>query len=238
MKQKLNIMALMAIVMTLLFSQTAKAEDVMYATLTNNQTVLTFYYGEKLTSVEGVNVYDVPTTSQKKPRWYDSYSSPITTVVFDLSFDKARPTSCYYWFNNCSKLTTITDIKYLHTDNVTDMNRMFYSCQKLGSLDVSKFNTANVTDMSSMFSSCSVLTGLDVTNFNTEKVTNMSGMFSSCKKLESINISSFKTDIVTDMSYMFRSCSVLTSLDVSRLNTKEVTDMRCMFSGCSGLTDL
>lgn len=263
MKQKLNIMALMAIVMTLLFSQTAKAEDVMYATLTNNQTVLTFYYGEKLSSVEGGYVYNVPTTSQNYLGWH-IYNSPITTVVFDRSFENARPTSCRRWFYECKKLETITGIEYLHTDNVTDMSEMFYYCEHLGSLDVSKFNTdnvtnmshmfyhcskltlldvskfntANVTDMSSMFSSCSVLTGLDVTNFNTEKVTNMSGMFSSCNKLESINISSFKTDIVTDMSYMFRSCYVLTSLDVSRLNTKEVTDMRCMFSGCSGLTDL
>ena len=263
MKQKLNIMALMAIVMTLLFSQTAKAEDVMYATLTNNQTVLTFYFGEKPTSVEEGYVYNVPKTSQNYLGWH-IYNSPITTVVFDRSFENASPTSCHRWFYECKKLETITGIENLHTDNVTDMSEMFYSCQKLGSLDVSKFNTdnvtnmshmfyrcskltlldvskfntANVTDMSSMFSSCSVLTDLDVTNFNTEKVTNMSGMFSSCNKLESINISSFKTDIVTDMSYMFSSCYVLTSLDVSKLNTKEVTNMSCMFNGCSGLTDL
>ena len=102
MKQKLNIMALMAIVMTMLFSQTAKAEDVMYATLTNNQTVLTFYFGEEPNSVEGRYVYIVPKTSQNNLGWH-IYKSSIKTVVFDRSFENARPTSCHRWFYRCNK---------------------------------------------------------------------------------------------------------------------------------------
>ena len=192
MKQKLNIMALMAIVMTMLFSQTAKAEDVMYATLTENQTVLTFYYGEKQSSVEGVYVYDVPTTSQSNPGWY-IYNSPITTVVFDRSFENARPTSCRRWFYECKKLETITGIEYLHTDNVTDMSEMFYYCEHLSSLDVSKFNTDNVTNMSNMFVRCKKVTSLDVSKFYTANVTDMSSMFSECSVLTDLDVTNFNT---------------------------------------------
>ena len=65
MKQKLNIMALMAIVMTLLFSQTAKAEDEMYTIFNSSNSTMTFYYGDKSTVVKGTNetMYDVPTTN-------------------------------------------------------------------------------------------------------------------------------------------------------------------------------
>ena len=110
MKQKLNIMALMAIVMTMLFSQTAKAADVMYTIFNSATSTMTFYYGEKPSSVEGGYVYNVPKTSQSNPGWY-IYNSPITTVVFDRSFENARPTSCRRWFYECKKLETITGIE-------------------------------------------------------------------------------------------------------------------------------
>ena len=63
---------------------------------------------------------------------------------------------------------------------------MFFSCEALTSLDVSKFNTENVTDMGCMFDNCSALTSLDVSKFNTENVTDMGGMFDNCKSLTTI----------------------------------------------------
>ena len=188
-------------------------------------------------------------------------STAIKSVVFDKSFKTYAPTSLYGSFRGLTKLETIKDLKYLNTEQVTNMsymfsdcsaltsldvthfntakvtnmNYMFYRCSKLTSLDVTKFNTANVTNMSYMFCRCPVLSSLDVTKFNTANVTNMSYMFESCSALSSLDLSNFNTAIVTDMSYMFYGCSALSSLDLSNFYTKEVGNMVCMFSGCSAL---
>ena len=162
----------------------------------------------------------------------------IVHIVFDKSFSTYAPTSLYGFFEDLTKLETITGLEYLNTENVTDMSLMFFKCSSLTSLDVTHFNTAKVTDMISMFDSCSSLTSLDVSKFNTENVTNMSRMFLSCSSLTSLDVSHFKTAKVTNMSKMFSGCSSLTSLDVSNFNTAKVTEMDRMFSSCSKLTSL
>ena len=162
----------------------------------------------------------------------------IVHIVFDKSFRTYTPTSLRRFFEDLTKLETITGLEYLNTENVTDMGHMFYSCSSLTSLDVTHFNTANVTDMSAMFYSCSSLTSLDVTHFNTENVTKMYSMFYSCSSLTSLDVTHFNTAKVTNMLAMFYSCSALTSLDVTHFNTANVTNMSRMFSSCSSLTSL
>ena len=162
----------------------------------------------------------------------------IVHIVFDKSFRTYTPTSLYSFFENLTNLETITGLEYLNTEKVTDMNRMFYSCKSLTSLDVTHFNTANVTDMSYMFSLCSSLKSLDVTHFNTANVTNMRSMFSACRYLTSLDVTHFNTANVTDMTNMFWSCTSLKSLDVTHFNTANVTDMNHMFYTCHSLTSL
>ncbi len=142
-----------------------------------------------------------------------------------------------YLFYEFSKLTEIENLNLLDTSNVTNMAGMFYYCDKLTSLDVSKFDTSNVTNMSHMFSVCSGLTSLDVSKFDTSNVTDMRSMFSNCTNLTSLDLSKFDTSKVTNMGYMFSICSKLTSLDLSNFDTSNVTNMSNMFSGC-GLTSL
>ena len=162
----------------------------------------------------------------------------IVHIVFDKSFSTYTPTSLRRFFEDLTKLETITGLEYLNTENVTDMGHMFYNCSSLTSLDVTHFNTENVTDMSYMFSDCSSLTSLDVTHFNTAKVTDMIAMFYSCSSLTSLDVTHFNTENVTKMYSMFYSCSSLTSLDVTHFNTAKVTNMGSMFSNCSSLTSL
>lgn len=208
-------------------------KSVMYTVY--NDGTLTFKYGEKKGSG---TLYDVPTYYSTAPGW-SAYSSSITTVVFDESFINAQPKSCYKWFDNCSNLTTIINIKYLNTANVTNMSRMFRDCKKLISHDLSKFDTSNVKDMSYMFNNCQNLTSLDLSKFKTANVTNMSYMFSNCSGLKSLVLSKdFDTSNVTNMYQMFYNCSNLTSLDLPSFNTANVTTMEQMFYGCSSLTSL
>ena len=164
-------------------------------------------------------------------------SLDIKSVVFDKSFKTYAPTSLNSFFGGLSNLKTIKDLKYLNTEQVTDMSYMFFDCA-LTSLDLSNFNTAKVRDMSHMFYRCSALTSLDLSNFNTAIVTNMSNLFYGCSVLSSLDLSNFNTAKVEDMQSMFDGCQNLSSLDLSNFNTAIVSNMRDMFFDCSALSSL
>ena len=195
---------------------------------------LTFRCGYKKTF--GENEYEL-NSGEVLPAWATNNDN-ITQVVFDASFAKVRPTTCFKWFYDFFNLKQIEGVENLNTENVTNMNEMFCYCSSLKSIDVTHFNTANVTDMNGMFNTCESLALLDVTHFNTANVTKMSGMFTSCSSLTELDVTNFNTANVTDMSFMFCGCKNLASLDVSHFNTAKVTDMSWMFNYCSNLTSL
>ena len=72
-------------------------------------------------------------------------------VVFDASFRDFRPTTTARWFSYYRALKQIEGLEYLNTAEVKDMSRMFYGCSGLTSLDLKNFNTQNVTNMNGMF---------------------------------------------------------------------------------------
>ena len=230
--------ATLMLVAAMVMPSTAWAQT-MYTVYDTETATLTFKYDDsKPESTETQKVYDVPTSSSR-PGWITNHQYDIKTVVFDASFADARPTTCYYWFYKCEKLTNIQSIKNLNTSEVTDMSYMFSNCLSLESLDLSSFNTAKVTNMKSMFYYCSKLTSLNLSNFNTAKVTNMERMFQNCSKLESLDLSSFNTAEVTTMFWMFYECSSLKYLTLSsNFNTPKVTNMNGMFNSCSSLTSI
>ena len=123
-------------------------------------------------------------------------------------------------------------------EGLTSLQRTFYSCIKLTSIDLSNLDTSNVTNMVDMFRGCSSLTSLDISGFDTSKVTNMATMFDRCSKLISLDLSNFDTSNVTDMSNMFRGCSSLTNIDLSSFNTVNVTNISGMFTNCYSLESL
>ena len=170
--------------------------------------VLTFKVAN--TKEAGSDVYDL-NEGANTPGWsIDEVKNYCTKVVFTPSFNHAKPTSCYKWFNMFSGLTTIQGIENLNTEEVTNMSYMFYVCQNLTELDLSSFNTANVTNMSCMFCWCSRPTSLNLSSFNTAKVENMSYMFSYCSGLTTIYASdAFTTSAVSNGSGMFTGCSNL-----------------------------
>ena len=200
-----------------------------YAEFNNATGTLTFSRGLS----KPVGAYDL-NEGDVQPAWNEQ-STNINKVVFDASFAKARPTSCYCWFYRCENLTKIEDIENLNTQNVTDMSYMFNNCPGLTSLDVSNFNTQKVEDMSEMFSVCSGLKSLNVSHFDTQNVKNMNSMFYSCKRLTSLDVSNFNTQNVTDMRYMFSWCEGLNSLDLSKFDTQNVEYMNNMFWSSSAL---
>ena len=124
----------------------------------------------------------------------------------------------------------------LYTYNMTTMDRMFYRCSNVTSLDVSNFDTSKVTDMSWMFRECSNLTSLDLSSFDTTNVTDMSYMFYKDTSLTTLDLSNFNTELVTTTASMFYGCSALTSVDLSGFgNMRKTTTFGNMFDACTNL---
>ncbi len=159
-----------------------------YVLQNEDQHTLTFYYDNNRYS-RSSKTWDIDQKLWDIPVWAGTEEHPnnvVTKVVFDASFKDFRPTTTRYWFYYLSELTTIEGLENLNTSAVTDMERMFFGCSGLTSLNLSNFNTSKVLDMREMFKNCSSLTELNVSNFNTSKVKYMSDMFYGCSGLKTI----------------------------------------------------
>ncbi len=169
---------------------------------------------------------------------YISSAENITKVVFKESVKGAKPKTTFAWFNGLSNLTSIENLGYLDTSEVTTMYSMFWGCKSLTSIDLSGFDTSKVTDMRKMFYGCSGLTNLDLSSFNTSNVTTMEEMFYKCTSLANIVFgSNFKTEKVTDMGEMFGYTS-LSTIDLSGFRTPSLENMSSMFGGCTKLKEI
>ncbi len=148
-------------------------------------------------------------------------------------------------FKDLTNLEYIENLDKLDTSNVSDMNRMFHSCEKLigksdtEPLDFSSFNTADVTSMELMFYHCYDLLAPDFSSFTTGNVADMHGMFHGCESFQTLNLSSFNTKNVTTMKTMFTECDNLTSITFGEnFKTDKVTEMWSMFKNCEKLEEL
>lgn len=114
--------------------------------------------------------------------------------------------SCYYLFSGYKGASVNDLIQPNDTENVTNMEYMFYNCDNL--TNVPQLDTSNVVNMSSMFYKCIALTTIPL--IDTSKVTNMSYMFYNCSNLATVP--ALDVDKVTNLSYMFDRCSNLKSI--------------------------
>ena len=115
---------------------------------------------------------------------------------------------------------------------------MFYGCNKLQSIDLSKFDTSLVTDMNHMFSHCIALTFLNLSNFYFLYDIDMSYMFYNCNSLQYINFTSEKKIYINNMKHMFEQCLQLLSLDLISFETSNVSHMEYAFYNCNKLVKI
>ena len=160
----------------------------------------------------------------------------ITAVDF---VNKVSPKySTAWWFTNCTNLITINNIENLYTCNVTNMNAMFGSANKLKDLNLSNFDVSNVTSMINMFMNCSLLSNIILDNWDVKNVTDMTGMFAMCTSIATLDLDGWNTENLTCTSHMFLSCTALSSLSLKDFDTSNVTDMEAMFARCISLRSL
>lgn len=135
-------------------------------------------------------------------------------------------------YSNFSEVPNWADFK-----NITDMNRMFYSCTYLQELPY--IDTSNVTVMANMCSNCILLKTIPA--FNTSNVTTMEYMLSDCPNIQTIPY--IDTSNVTNMYNMFYSFGgIKTLVSLPKFECGKVGNMSWYFSyyadGMSSLTDV
>ena len=163
--------------------------------------VIAKLYSNGLLEFEGSG--DIVKFSNYSTPWHN-YKSNITSISFKEG-NTIQPTSTAYLFQNLNKVTSI-DLSNLDTSNVTNMSKMFSSCNSLNIITgLENLDTSNVTDVSMMFEYCSSLTTLDLSLFDMSEVTTTDYMFMGCSNLSSsITIGSLN---ITSYSGMFAGCS-------------------------------
>lgn len=130
---------------------------------------LTFYYGDKSvvpSDVDELFTFPCPWDNDA-PDWADD-NYDISSVVITPDFANYHPTSCYEWFLNMFQLETITGLEYLNTDKVTNMEEMFYGCERLSEIRVGA-NWQTAKNAEGMFNYCERLIGGAGTIYNDEK---------------------------------------------------------------------
>ena len=214
-----------------------KPKDV-YTYYNSNTHSLSYYYDDQMASRSGIykELYD-PMENPYEPRFL-AYHEEVTHARIDPSMKDYPYNSMAYMFGGnfngeigwygLDNMVILEGLEYLNTSRVENMERMFFECSALVSLDLSKFNTSSVTNMWEMFSSCNELTSVNLNSFDTRNVTNMGSMFSYCFKLRDLDLSSFNTEKVRDLSFMFDYCE-MPELDLTSFKLTSAEDVGAMF---------
>lgn len=119
----------------------------------------------RATNPEGYRNYT--NSSSITSEWNTTLPASKEAVLKVVIEEPIAPTNTNSMFSLLTNLTTIENIKNLHTEYVTDMAGMFNRCYKLKSLDIGNFNTSSATNMNQMFHLCYDLEKLDLSWFDT-----------------------------------------------------------------------
>jgi len=176
----------------------------MYTEYNDLSTTLTYYFDGLYESRTGVEFYEPDDISAER---FSGYNDKISVVKIDESLKTAMlaSTASMFFGGNpglsLTSLTTIIGLENLNTEDVTDMNGMFFGCSKLKTLDLTSLNIENVEDMSYMFHGCEALTTIYCnSDWSQYSVLNSENMFSGCTSLIGGNFTVFNSSHV-DVSY-------------------------------------
>ena len=131
------------------------------------------------------------------------FSNEVTKIVIDP--DVIAPQDSSSLFADFINVKEFVGLSNLNTSQVTNMSTMFVGSDAK-ELDLNGWDTSNVTDMNGMFYDCEKLEKVNVKSFNTENVTNMADMFFYCHHLHILDLSNFKTPKLETAYLMFIQC--------------------------------
>ena len=178
------------------------------------------------TPFEEVNIYT-------KNTLVSAIKRTINRIVIDDPI--TAPVNSSNLFSGYTNAVAIDGLTNLITDNVTNMQGLFYNCRDVTEFDLSNFNTSKVGTFTDMFFYCESLTELDLSSFDTQKGYYINALFVYCKNLERVNLSSFVTKNAGDISSLFNQCKNLKEVDLSNFDTSNAKAINTMFAGCESL---
>lgn len=186
----------------------------------------------KLTKVDCQN-WDISNITSLRGTFYHAES----LEALDLSnWDTSKVTDLAYMFAFSKAMQSVTGLNNFKTNNVTDLECLFYASSIANLEGVQNWDTANVTNLKSTFSATNVA-NLDLTKWNVQKVTNMERMFAG-SKFTSLNLSKWNAKEVTSMNRMFQGTKELSNLDISDWQIANVTNMAYMFNDAQKLQQI
>ena len=159
-------------------------------------------------TVSGTSAVSPYSVSGKASDWLEickNNGDGTSTMIITAS---TPPTSISF-----QDVTALLSIEFIDISKITNMNRMFYNCNSLTSLDLSSWDTSNVTSMNAMFSGCTSLTSLNISNFSVESIKwkqgssanqryfNVRDMYLNCTSLTELRLDNCDNDTIKKLSY-------------------------------------
>ena len=230
--KKFYFLLLLALTMTSIGARAAKE---VYSSFNKSKGTLTYYYDDQRSARSAKG--ETTILYEQKMHNASEYGRFAKVAIIDESMREAHLTSTKNMFAQLN-IEKIQNIENLITDEVVNMDSMFYNCDYLTELDLSGFNTDKVTGMGGMFYYCLALKELDFSEFNTANVTNMAYMFYNCISLTTLDLSYFNTAKVTNMRAMFKHCIGLKFIDLNSFDISKVEDINLMFTECVQLATI
>lgn len=163
-------------------------------------------------------------------------------VINISGWDTSNVESFYATFKGCEQLEQIIGIEDLDFSKAHTISYMFYKCENIKSLNLSKWKVDKIKMLSHLFYEClrlEEIKGLEKWRLNPIGNLSFDSMFNKCEELKSIDISSWKVENVRDFDYMFRRCYELTSIgDISGWKPEHLDSMEGMFFSCTKLRNI
>ena len=193
-----------------------------YAVLSDNNTVLTFYYDDQKSARGGMDIgpfaYLEHGFGESQRPWHDVRESIVYAVIDPSMSQYTSLVSTGWWFYGCKNLKSVSGWENLYPLNIVDMWGTFEYCSSLpsdpaaGGPDFSNFYSNSLKRTVAMFHGCTSMTSLDLSALNTSNVTENEGMFEGCTALTTIYVGSgWDMSNATDnwVDNMFSGCTSL-----------------------------
>ena len=136
----------------------------------------------------------------------------------------------------------INNIEIIIKNKLTNLEYMFYKCNKLKNIDeLAYLCTEKVNNFSYMFSLCSLLSNIKILeNWDVSSGRDFKGMFIKCYSLLNLKgIENWNVSNSINFSCMFRGCKLLKDLyELKNWNVSNSKNFSGMFRGCLSIKDI
>ncbi len=169
--------------------------------------------------------------------------SSLTGADFGQGFETRNVEKFEHMFdmdNPANTAMTKLNVSNFHTDNAQSLERIFYNCAGVTSLDCSGWNLLNATSLYASFQGMSSLQTLSIgTGWDLQACTTMQSAFEGCTKLSNQDFGNIKTlENLTNLYATFKDCKALTRINLSSVNAKNVVVMDRTFYNCSNVESI